>query len=328
MTAEIRHLIEATCLMARDGKAETRWISQVLRLLANTLSANGSVVAIPSGPRWELLRVGSRPERRLERVTRQSPPSGLIARILAGETGPIPATDLDPDWDVIPGIEQQVFRGTHFTLGEIHAGALGVWNPTAPQAPLVLAATGAALGAALLNRALLRRLEAEVVTDDLTRVYNYRYLCLALRREVQRAARLGHPLALLMLDVDHLKEYNERFGHLAGSSVLKQIAEVLRSTIREIDLVAKYGGDEFLVILPHTRKEGAAAAAERLRRAVETTVFAGIQAGEMTCSIGISAFPENGVSPEILLAAADEALFAAKRAGRNRVAIAPAALAA
>jgi len=328
MTPEIHSLIAATCRLSRDGKPEGRWIAQVLRLLAEFLDADASLVAVPAGPRWEILSIGPHPERRFERLARSGPPRGLLARILAGETAPIPAAGADPEWDLINGCEPRTLTGARLALDDQPHGLLAVWNAGATAAPLVLAAASAALGAALANRTLVRELEAEVVTDDLTGVYNYRYLRLALRREVQRAARLGHPLALIMLDVDHLKEYNDRFGHLAGSAVLKQIAAVLRSTVREIDLVAKYGGDEFLLILPHTRREGAGAAAERLRRAVESTAFPAIAAGEMTCSIGISTFPDHGVTPEALLAAADEALFAAKRAGRNRIAVSPTALAA
>jgi diguanylate cyclase (GGDEF)-like protein len=328
MTPEIRNLIAATSLITRDGRPEARWVAHVLRLLADALAADASLLAVPTGPRWEILTLGPRPERAIERVTRSGPPRGLLARTLAGETAPLALTDPEPEWDRIPGAAPRTLCGTRVALDDQTVGVLAVWNSEAAAAPLVLAATGAALGAAFANRALVRQLEAEVVTDDLTGVYNYRYLRIALHREVQRAARLGHPLALLMLDVDHLKEYNDRFGHLAGSSVLKQIAAVLRTTVREIDLVAKYGGDEFLLILPHTRRDGAGAAAERLRRAVEATAFPGIASGEMTCSIGISTFPDHGVTAEALLAAADEALFSAKRSGRNRVAVAPSALAA
>ena len=315
MTPEIRNLIAATCLIARDGKPEARWIAHVLRLLAESLDADASLLAVPAGPRWEILSVGPRPERSIERRTRPAPPRGLLARILAGETAPLAVTDPDPDWDGFPRCKLRTLTGARLSLEDQPDGLLAVWNTGNTAAPLVLAATSAALGAALANRALVRQLEAEVVTDDLTGVYNYRYLRLALRREVQRAARLGHPLGLIMLDVDRLKEYNDRFGHLAGSEVLKKIAAVLRATVREIDLVAKYGGDEFLLILPHTRREGAAAAAERLRHAVESTAFPNIAAGEMTCSIGISTFPDHGVSPEALLASADEALFAAHLQG-------------
>jgi diguanylate cyclase (GGDEF)-like protein len=209
--------------------------------------------------------------------------------------------------------------GAALHLGASGRGVLAAWNACVPATPLILEAAAAALGAALENRARLGELEAEVNTDDLTRVYNYRYLRHALQREVGRARRLGHPLALLMLDVDHLKEYNERFGHLEGSQVLRAVAGVLRTSTREIDLVTKYGGDEFLLILPHTGRAGAEVLAERLRRAVAAAAFPRLAAGELTCSIGVAVFPEGGTSAEALLAAADAALFEAKRAGRNRV---------
>jgi diguanylate cyclase (GGDEF)-like protein len=123
-----------------------------------------------------------------------------------------------------------------------------------------------------------------------------------------------------MLDVDNLKEYNGRFGHLEGSQVLKHMASVLRAGTRDTDLVAKYGGDEFMVVLPHSTREGATLVAERLRQAVADSVFPHVAAGEITCSIGIAVFPEDASQPMALVGAADQALFAAKGAGKNRIA--------
>ncbi len=328
MPTHLQNLIEAAGLMTRDGKSDARWVTDVLRLLATTTSAPVALAAIPSGKRWEILRIGPGTDPRLDRVSRTGPPRGLMAQALSGEVGLGTRAECDPEWDMIAGREPERLVAACVPLAEGRQGVLAVWDPGSPEAPTLVAATAAALGVAMHNRTVLSQLEAEVVTDDLTGTYNYRFLRVALRREVQRAARLGHPLSLCMLDVDHLKEYNERFGHLAGSSVLKHVAAVIQNTTREIDLVAKYGGDEFLLILPHTRQEGATAAAERVRAAVEGIAFPELTPGEMTCSIGISTFPEHGLSPEVLLAAADEALFAAKRAGRNRVAVAPSARAA
>ena len=328
MSIHLQNLIEAAGLLTRDGKSEARWITDVLRALAAAAQAPVALVALPSGNRWELLRAGSGTDRRLDRVSRTGPPRGLLALALEGRGALSAEDELDPEWDMIGGRAPGRLVTACVPLAEGRRGVLGVWDPVLTDAPTLVLASAAAIGVAIRNRAVLSQLEAEVVTDDLTGTYNYRFLRVALRREVQRAARLGHPLSLCMLDVDHLKEYNERFGHLAGSSVLKQVAAVIRNTTREIDLVAKYGGDEFLLILPHTRQEGAVAAAERVRAAVEAIAFPELQVGEMTCSIGISTFPDHGLSPEVLLAAADEALFAAKRSGRNCVSVAPSARAA
>ncbi len=330
MSAAIRTLIETITLIPRDGEAAAeRWRSRVLRLLAAELGADSALAFLPlAAGTWE--RLATRPRARpavvgeLDRRVLAGPPAGLAARVLAGETvlqaaAPAPASPDGAAWDEVEGVTPRWLAGAVVQLGARGRGALAVWNASDPATPLVLVAAAAAFGAALENRARLGELEAESVTDDLTRVYNYRYLRLALRREVGRARRLGHPLGLLMLDVDHLKDYNERFGHLAGSQVLRGVAGVLRSSTRDIDLVTKYGGDEFLLILPHTGRAGAEVLAERLRRAIAAAAFPRLAAGELTCSIGVAVFPEGGVSPEALLAAADAALFEAKRTGRNRV---------
>jgi len=166
---------------------------------------------------------------------------------------------------------------------------------------------------------LHRRLEQLAITDELTQVYNYRFLKTALRKEVKRAGRFGHEFSILMIDVDNLKKYNERNGHLRGSELLRRVGRQLLDNSRGADLVAKYGGDEFMVILPHTGPDGAAIMGERIRKAVADASFINAETGDITISIGIAVFPGHGRSVEDLVASADDALFRAKRAGRNCV---------
>lgn len=169
---------------------------------------------------------------------------------------------------------------------------------------------------------LHRRLEQLAITDELTQVYNYRFLKTALRKEVKRAGRFGHEFSILMIDVDNLKKYNDRNGHLRGSELLRRVGRQLLDNSRGADLVAKYGGDEFMVILPHTGTEGAAIMGERIRKAVQEASFINAETGDITISIGLAVFPGHGRSVEDLVASADEALFRAKRGGRNCIQVA------
>ncbi len=182
---------------------------------------------------------------------------------------------------------------------------------------LVLLAAWA--GLSLDNLRLAENLEKLAVTDDLTQVFNYRYLKSALRREVKRATRFRQPLSILMVDVDNLKTYNDRNGHLRGSFLLRQIAQLFASQVRSWDLVAKYGGDEFTVILPQTDRIGAAAVGERLRAAVAHFQFPLAERGAITVSTGISNYPDDGDTVTGLIESADRALYLAKKNGRNRV---------
>ena len=178
---------------------------------------------------------------------------------------------------------------------------------------------GAWTGTAIENLRLAESLERLAVTDDLTQVYNYRFLKSALRREIRRAGRFGQELSLIMLDVDNLKVYNDRNGHLRGSFLLKEIAGLLAEQVRTFDLVAKYGGDEFTIILPQTGREGAMVVAERIRAAVAGHSFPSAADGSITVSLGVALFPTDGSDSHSLIAAADRALYVAKERGRNRV---------
>ena len=165
-------------------------------------------------------------------------------------------------------------------------------------------------------------LERLGVTDELTGLSNRRRLMAELDREVRRSDRHGHPFAVLMLDVDRFKVFNDTFGHQAGDAVLKRLARILRDSTRDVDTVARYGGEEFMVILPETAAAVAARVAERIRSRAEGDRFRPPDKTlelAVTVSVGYAIFPEHAKAPETLIEAADQALYRSKEAGRNRV---------
>jgi len=172
---------------------------------------------------------------------------------------------------------------------------------------------------ALENVDLYERLRREALTDGLTGILNYRSFMRALRGEHRRAQRYRHVFAFVMADVDHLKDYNERFGHLAGSQVLVQVARLLVRGCRSTDIVGKYGGDEFALVLPQTGLQGARAVSERIRRAIASHAFKHVRPGVLTCSFGVAVFPRDATDVAGLIRHADDVLFAAKHSGRNSV---------
>jgi two-component system, cell cycle response regulator len=166
-----------------------------------------------------------------------------------------------------------------------------------------------------------RRLRRLSITDGLTDLFNHRHMHELLHEEYERTKRSGEPMAVAMLDLDRFKQVNDTYGHPTGDVILYETGRILRDSAREIDMVGRYGGEEFIVILPGTDEEAAAQFAERVRQAVAEHVFRD-EATEvkMTVSAGVASFPGDGAPyPEALIREADGALYGAKEGGRNRV---------
>ncbi len=162
--------------------------------------------------------------------------------------------------------------------------------------------------------------EADANTDALTGVWNRRHFADEALREISRATRHGHLLHMLMLDIDHFKQVNDRWGHLAGDEVLLTLSRVARENVRRHDSVVRWGGEEFIILVPHCTPAGAAKLAEKLRNVIEgTTMPHGV--GTITISIGVAGW-RSGDTPNAWLERADAALYQAKEQGRNRVVIA------
>jgi len=160
------------------------------------------------------------------------------------------------------------------------------------------------------------------ITDGLTGLYNYRYFKEQLLQELKRAQRYSLNTAVVMIDIDHFKQYNDKNGHPAGDVVLKDIARLLRDNIRNIDLAARYGGEEFSLILIETDKPSAKIVSEKIRKLVEDYGFAYESSqpdGKLTISTGVATFPEDGEDFDTLVSKADQRLYRAKEAGRNLI---------
>ena len=165
------------------------------------------------------------------------------------------------------------------------------------------------------------RLETLAVTDGLTGVFNHRRFQEALAQETLRSARNQRPFSVVMLDVDHFKRFNDTLGHPAGDQLLRQLCQVLKAELRASDLLSRYGGEEFAIILPDTTREVALQVAERLRESVALRCSGedGTTPFPVSISLGVATFAADGQTPQAILMAADRALYEAKHTGRNRV---------
>ena len=188
------------------------------------------------------------------------------------------------------------------------------------EADVAFAHTMASQIALTIEKARLYELS---VTDGLTKLFVHRYFQAALETEIQRSRRYGHPVSMILFDIDHFKNFNDTYGHQVGDLVLANVAMLLKDSLRTVDIAARYGGEEFAVILPETPNESAMPVAERLRERVGAFAFPGwSEPLQVTISVGVGAFPMHASQRLALIRQADEALYACKHKGRNCVTMA------
>jgi diguanylate cyclase (GGDEF)-like protein len=257
-----------------------------------------------------------------------------VGELVARSTAPFYSADIAADRRLAKDDTTHPAAAIGFPLecrGRTVGALIGIDRAPSAREPKLAAATLAALrnalepGAFALDNALrMQRAEALSVTDDLTQLYNSRYLSQVLRRETKRASRSGRPLSLLFIDLDGFKGVNDTHGHLAGSAALVEAAAVIRISARETDIVARFGGDEFALVLPDTGSEGALSVGERVRDKIAAHPFLkknGLNI-KLTVSVGVATLPDVAASAEQLIHAADEAMYWVKEHGKNNVYVA------
>ena len=214
-----------------------------------------------------------------------------------------------------PVVTQQAVTGI-LALG---GGSVG---PLEPDTERILGTVANLAHIVVENSRLWERVRNLSMRDSLTELYNHRHSIDLVSNEVQRVGRYQESFSILMVDVDHLKDINDRHGHPAGDAVLRELAQILKDALRTVDSVGRYGGEEFIAVLPHTSYDEARLTAERLRQKVVARAFrAGLAPVPVTVSVGVATYPSDKVdSANTLIREADLALYRAKQGGRNRVA--------
>ncbi|HYE66229.1 MAG TPA: sensor domain-containing diguanylate cyclase [Pyrinomonadaceae bacterium] len=216
---------------------------------------------------------------------------------------------------IVPLIYQERFMGILLVRSD---DMTRVWQ----ESEVLLLRTVADQVTVAVNHArLFAQMQQQALTDGLTGCFNRRSFEMQLERDLHLATRMRQPLSLIMLDIDNFKHVNDNFGHEAGDMALRLFADSLREELRSVDTAARYGGDEFAVILPQAGVDGALTVAERVRSRIESTTVPGV--GHITISVGIATFPLHASSRDTLVVTADRALYNAKSLGRNRVCTLP-----
>ena len=263
-----------------------------------------------------------------------STPPYAVARWVMQSGEPLLSADLQRDPRVPTDDAGAAIAFPLAARGAQVAALVGLDPRPAAREPRLAAATMRGLQALLepaasaLDKALLlQRAEALSVTDDLTRLYNSRYLNQVLRRETKRSIRGNRPLSLLFIDLDGFKTINDTHGHLSGSRALVEAGAVIRGGARETDVVARFGGDEFALVLPDTGESGALAVAERVCERIAAHAFLAAQGlrVHLTASVGVATLPDMARTADELVQSADAAMYQVKAQGKNGIQVAPVA---
>lgn len=255
--------------------------------------------------------------------------SGSIAEKVILEGQPLLVDDLQTS-PQFKNLKHSAYLGSSFMIAPIKLGQdimgiiiaadkrrdpneIGVFDKVDLK---ILCAIATAMAVAIENVSFYKELHYLTVTDSLTHTHNYRYFVNSLDYELKRLKRFPGDLSLLMMDIDDFKSFNDEFGHLEGDALLKAITLIVHLNLREVDILCRYGGDEFVVILPQTNREGAVIAAERIKKCVENAKFQ----KTATLSIGVAQYRDK-MTRHDLIYRADRALYQAKSQGRNRVCV-------
>lgn len=293
-------------------------VGRALNVLACAVRVDGALVERQLSKCYLRPDIASRGSESLldeiDSVTRRliASPEGYVVDGDSSQSPPLPADA------VVPLIHQ----GKSIGLLMVRSDDLTrIW---ADNELLLLRTVADQLVGAAYQAHLFSQMEQQALTDGLTDCFNRRAFELRLEHDLHLAMRMHQPLSLIMLDFDNFKSINDKAGHGAGDTALRMLAEHLRLELRAVDTAARFGGDEFVVILPQAGTEGALIVAERLRKRIEGMAVPGV--GAVTVSFGIATFPDHATSRDTLVLAADRALYHSKEAGRNRVSIVEALL--
>jgi diguanylate cyclase (GGDEF)-like protein len=251
-----------------------------------------------------------------------SPGTGLAARALSSGRSVIENNVNDVDGYIVGFAETQseicvplIFFGEKMGVLALDASRKNAFDSEDRQ-PLESVADICA--AAIQNAHNFDRMKQLAYVDGLTGIHNRRYFEMRIVEELERAGRFQGRMSAIMVDIDHFKKLNDEFGHLLGDEILRSVSAVLKQQLRKMDMVCRYGGDEFAILVPETTGENAIRVAEKLRRQIETHHFPGVPR-PVTISCGVADYPTHGLNRDEVMAAADSALYIAKQAGRNRV---------